>query len=104
MVMMAIAATALVGTHCWAWQRRSNPTASIRSRGRSFEQHKGLAISQLSGMSESLTGRGVRATVDGRIVSVGGPGLLRELGVDDPGRTGSRRWRPGARRVRRCST
>jgi len=33
---------------------------------------------------ESLTGRGVRATVDGRTVSVGGPGLLRELGVDIP--------------------
>ena len=33
---------------------------------------------------ESLTGRGVRATVDGRTVSVGGPGLLRELGVEIP--------------------
>jgi Cu2+-exporting ATPase len=33
---------------------------------------------------ESLTGRGVRATVDGRTVSVGGPGLLKELGVEIP--------------------
>ncbi len=33
---------------------------------------------------ESLTGRGVRATVDGSSVSVGSPGLLRELGAEIP--------------------
>ena len=32
----------------------------------------------------SLTGRGVRATVDGRTVQVGGPALLRELGLRVP--------------------
>ncbi|MGW5672113.1 heavy metal translocating P-type ATPase [Micromonospora sp. NPDC003776] len=32
----------------------------------------------------SLTGRGVRATVDGTEWAVGGPALLRELGVDIP--------------------
>ncbi|MEE8600216.1 heavy metal translocating P-type ATPase [Euzebya tangerina] len=33
---------------------------------------------------ESMTGRGVQATVDGREVSVGGPALLRELAVQAP--------------------
>ncbi|HEY9470946.1 MAG TPA: copper-translocating P-type ATPase [Propionibacteriaceae bacterium] len=33
---------------------------------------------------ESLTGRGVRARVDGRTVSVGSPGLLAELGAEIP--------------------
>ena len=33
---------------------------------------------------ESLTGRGVRATVDGVDVAVGGPALLREIGLDLP--------------------
>jgi P-type Cu2+ transporter len=33
---------------------------------------------------ESLTGRGVQADVDGRRVSVGSPGLLRELDTDVP--------------------
>ena len=33
---------------------------------------------------ESLMGRGVQADVDGRKVSVGGPGLLRELDTDVP--------------------
>ncbi|MCW3843661.1 heavy metal translocating P-type ATPase [Micromonospora yasonensis] len=33
----------------------------------------------------SLTGRGVRAVVDGTQWAVGGPALLRELGVDVPG-------------------
>ncbi|HEV2951865.1 MAG TPA: heavy metal translocating P-type ATPase, partial [Actinomycetota bacterium] len=32
----------------------------------------------------SLTGRGVQATVNGSLVEVGGPALLRERGVDDP--------------------
>ncbi|NUT71330.1 heavy metal translocating P-type ATPase [Pseudarthrobacter sp. C4D7] len=32
----------------------------------------------------ALTGRGVRASVDGRTVHVGGPALLRELGVVEP--------------------
>ncbi|SDL01088.1 Cu2+-exporting ATPase [Arthrobacter sp. ov407] len=32
----------------------------------------------------SLTGRGVRATIDGRTVQVGGPALLRELGLQEP--------------------
>ena len=33
---------------------------------------------------QSLTGRGVRATVDGIEVAVGGPALLRETGIDLP--------------------
>ena len=33
---------------------------------------------------QSLTGRGVRATVDGTEVAVGGPALLRETGIDLP--------------------
>ncbi|MCB0995868.1 MAG: heavy metal translocating P-type ATPase [Acidimicrobiales bacterium] len=33
---------------------------------------------------EALTGRGVRATVDGRIVQVGGPALLDELDLAEP--------------------
>jgi P-type Cu2+ transporter len=37
-----------------------------------------------AGDVESLTGRGVRASVDGHIVSVGGPALLRELGAEIP--------------------
>jgi Cu2+-exporting ATPase len=36
-----------------------------------------------SGFS-SVTGRGVRASVDGAEISVGGPNMLRELGVDTP--------------------
>ena len=33
---------------------------------------------------ESLTGRGVRATLDGRTISVGSPGLIAELGAEIP--------------------
>ena len=33
---------------------------------------------------ESMPGRGVRATVEGRILHVGGPGLLRMLGIAPP--------------------
>lgn len=31
-----------------------------------------------------MTGRGVRATVDGRVLAVGGPALLRESGITEP--------------------
>nr|WP_261792450.1 copper-translocating P-type ATPase [Arthrobacter sp. PM3] len=44
---------------------------------------RGLDIPTASGFM-SLTGRGVRATVDGRTVHVGGPALLRELGLQEP--------------------
>ena len=44
---------------------------------------RGLAVPQASGFT-SLTGRGVRATVGGRTVQVGGPALLRELGAEEP--------------------
>jgi Cu2+-exporting ATPase len=33
----------------------------------------------------SMTGRGVQATVDGATATVGGPALLRELGLEEPG-------------------
>ncbi len=33
---------------------------------------------------EALTGRGVRAVVDGRVVQVGGPALIRELDLEEP--------------------
>jgi Cu2+-exporting ATPase len=32
----------------------------------------------------AMTGRGVEATVDGRTVAVGGPALLRQLGLEEP--------------------
>jgi P-type Cu2+ transporter len=44
---------------------------------------RGLALPAASGFS-SLTGRGVRASVDGRTVHVGGPALLRELAAVEP--------------------
>jgi Cu2+-exporting ATPase len=37
----------------------------------------------------SLTGRGVRATIDGTAYAVGGPALLRELGVEAPAGLGT---------------
>lgn len=46
-------------------------------------REQGLQIPQAAGFT-SLTGRGVRATVGGRTVQVGGPALLRELGVEEP--------------------
>jgi Cu2+-exporting ATPase len=42
-----------------------------------------LDLPHASGFT-SMTGRGVRAAVDGRTVSVGGPALLRELGLTEP--------------------
>lgn len=44
---------------------------------------RGLPVPQASDFT-SLTGRGVRATVGGRTVRVGGPALLRELGAAEP--------------------
>ncbi|NQD89690.1 copper-translocating P-type ATPase [Paenarthrobacter sp. CM16] len=44
---------------------------------------KNLVLPPATGFT-SMTGRGVRATVDGRTVQVGGPALLRELGLDEP--------------------
>ena len=44
---------------------------------------RGLPVPQASDFT-SLTGRGVRATVGGRTVRVGGPALLRELGAEEP--------------------
>ncbi|SFT81844.1 copper-translocating P-type ATPase [Arthrobacter sp. ov118] len=44
---------------------------------------RGLAVPTAERFA-SLTGRGVRATVDGRTVQVGGPALLRELGLTVP--------------------
>ena len=46
-------------------------------------RERGLPVPQASGFT-SLTGRGVRATIDGRTVLVGGPALLRELGAEEP--------------------
>lgn len=46
-------------------------------------RERGLPVPQASGFT-SLTGRGVRATVDGRTVLVGGPALLREVGAEEP--------------------
>ncbi len=40
-----------------------------------------LSVPQATGFA-SMTGRGVRATVGNRVVQVGGPALLRELGLD----------------------
>jgi Cu2+-exporting ATPase len=44
---------------------------------------RSLPLPQATGFT-SLPGRGVRASVDGRTVHVGGPALLRELGVVEP--------------------
>ena len=44
---------------------------------------RGLPVPPASDFT-SLTGRGVRATVGGRMVWVGGPALLRELGAEEP--------------------
>ena len=44
---------------------------------------RGLQVPQASGFT-SLTGRGVRATIGGRTILVGGPALLREVGADEP--------------------
>ncbi|AOY74156.1 copper-translocating P-type ATPase (plasmid) [Arthrobacter sp. TES] len=46
-------------------------------------QGKGLNLPQATGFT-SMTGRGVRATINGRSVQVGGPALLRELGLTEP--------------------
>jgi Cu2+-exporting ATPase len=44
---------------------------------------RGLPVPQAAGFT-SLTGRGVRATIGGRTVLVGGPALLREVGAEEP--------------------
>lgn len=44
---------------------------------------KGLQFPHATGFT-SMTGRGVRAMVDGRTIQVGGPALLRELGLTAP--------------------
>ncbi|WGZ80797.1 copper-translocating P-type ATPase [Arthrobacter sp. EM1] len=46
-------------------------------------QEKSLPIPTASGFS-SMTGRGVRATVDGKTIQVGGPALLRDLEAHEP--------------------
>ncbi len=46
-------------------------------------RERGVKIPTADGFT-SLTGRGVRATIDGRTVQVGGPALLRELGLPEP--------------------
>ncbi|XAS66958.1 heavy metal translocating P-type ATPase [Micrococcaceae bacterium Sec5.7] len=46
-------------------------------------REQGLKIPPATGFT-SLTGRGVRATIDGRTLAVGGPALLRELGTAEP--------------------
>ncbi|MGY2747755.1 heavy metal translocating P-type ATPase [Arthrobacter sp. UYCu723] len=46
-------------------------------------RQRNLTVPDATGFS-SLTGRGVRATVDGRTVHVGGPALLRELDAVEP--------------------
>lgn len=46
-------------------------------------RERGLKIPTADGFT-SLTGRGVRAVIDGRAVHVGGPALLRELGLQEP--------------------
>ncbi|WP_091467027.1 copper-translocating P-type ATPase [Paenarthrobacter nitroguajacolicus] len=44
---------------------------------------KELDLPHATGFS-SMTGRGVRATINGRVVQVGGPALLRELELSEP--------------------
>jgi Cu2+-exporting ATPase len=56
-------------------------------------RERNLALPAVAGFA-SLTGRGVRASVDGRTVHVGGPALLRELGAVVPSalETTTRGW------------
>jgi Cu2+-exporting ATPase len=44
---------------------------------------RGVSVPRATGF-EALTGRGVRATVEGRTLEVGGPNLLRQLSVEPP--------------------
>lgn len=46
-------------------------------------KEKNLTLPPATGFT-SMMGRGVRATIDGRTVQVGGPALLRELGLAEP--------------------
>ncbi|MBT2595636.1 heavy metal translocating P-type ATPase [Arthrobacter sp. ISL-72] len=46
-------------------------------------REQGLDIPRATDFS-AMTGRGVRATVDGRSIHIGGPALLRELRVSEP--------------------
>jgi Cu2+-exporting ATPase len=46
-------------------------------------RQRNLKVASATGFT-SLTGRGVRASVDGRAIHVGGPALLRELGITEP--------------------
>jgi Cu2+-exporting ATPase len=46
-------------------------------------RRRNLQIPQATGFT-SMTGRGVRSSVDGRTIHVGGPALLRELGLSEP--------------------
>lgn len=57
-------------------------------------RQKDLAVPQASGF-ESMTGRGVRATVAGRTLHVGGPALLTELAAVEPSALAevTRAWR-----------
>jgi Cu2+-exporting ATPase len=46
-------------------------------------RQQGLEIPKATGFT-SMTGRGVRADIDGKTLQVGGPALLRELGIAEP--------------------
>jgi Cu2+-exporting ATPase len=76
---------------CWAasaWPERWRPQPNSpghRRRHRTIvaaARERGVKIPTADGFT-SLTGRGVRATIDGRTVQVGGPALLRELGLQE---------------------
>jgi Cu2+-exporting ATPase len=56
-------------------------------------RRRGLTLPEVEGF-ESLPGRGVRATVDGRVLQVGGPRLLERDGIELPPELGepSRKW------------
>ncbi|MEO8470144.1 MAG: heavy metal translocating P-type ATPase [Chloroflexota bacterium] len=55
---------------------------------------RGLAPSAASAATnfEALEGRGARATVDGKVVAVGGPRLLADLGIDPPADLDTNAW------------
>ncbi|MFW0773016.1 heavy metal translocating P-type ATPase [Paenarthrobacter nitroguajacolicus] len=46
-------------------------------------RNKGLEVPRATGFT-SMMGRGVRAMIEGRTIQVGGPALLRELGITEP--------------------
>ena len=79
---VAAVRTGPTGTGCsrWPLPAESDSEHPVARAIVAAARGRGLTVPQASDFT-SLTGRGVRATVGGRTVRVGGPALLRELGA-----------------------